>query len=244
MHRPGEITYFANIGEKGRCHSVNKPFSDERCGALLMEVGAVMALLPEPPAKVLECGCGTGWLTYFLSKRGYDATGVDISDDAVDLAKKNPMFAACPAPAFLRRDFDDLGFDCEFDAVVFFAALQHTLDEAATLKSVYAALRPGGKCIASEPGFGHAKRSRRTMEQHDVTDRDMPPGLVIRRGREVGFRKFQIHQHADQIYSVLYSRPSSPLRKALFRLWGIKYLALLFSMLFYKRFNGIVVMIK
>jgi SAM-dependent methyltransferase len=40
-------------------------------------------------AKILEIGCGMGYLTYSLVKDGYNATGLDISQSAVDEAIRN-----------------------------------------------------------------------------------------------------------------------------------------------------------
>jgi SAM-dependent methyltransferase len=40
-------------------------------------------------ARILEIGCGMGYLTYSLIKDGYNATGLDISQNAVDNAIQN-----------------------------------------------------------------------------------------------------------------------------------------------------------
>jgi len=39
--------------------------------------------------KVLEIGCGTGNDINYLSKKGFDVTGMDISQTAIDIAKRN-----------------------------------------------------------------------------------------------------------------------------------------------------------
>ena len=39
--------------------------------------------------KVLELGCGFGYDTKFLDESGFDVTGLDISKNAIDIAKKN-----------------------------------------------------------------------------------------------------------------------------------------------------------
>jgi SAM-dependent methyltransferase len=148
------------------------------------------------------------------------------------------------AASFVVSDFEQLSFENQFDAVVFFASLHHALDPQRAIDAAHRALKHGGMLLASEPGLGHAKLSAKTMETYDVTDRDMPPSQVIAYGRRAGFRSFHIHQHADQIASVLYSEPAGRLRRALFRFAPLRYGALLFSLLFYKRYNGITLMIK
>lgn len=49
---------------------------------------AIFKKLKVTPSEVLDLGCGTGSLTIELSKRGYDLTGVDISVNMLDIARK------------------------------------------------------------------------------------------------------------------------------------------------------------
>ncbi len=60
--------------------------------------------------------------------------------------------------------------------------------------------------IASEPGVGHAVAARTFAEQFDVTDKDMPPSLVLRVGRSAVFSEGRIYPHAALLGSSLYSR--------------------------------------
>src|SRR5215510_2972695 len=135
MPRSGELTYFDQIGEDGRQHAIGKPFSDAECGLYLLRAGALFSLLPQPPARVLDCGCGTGWLSYFLAERGYDVVGTDVSADAIALAESHPLFREGKLPRFVVADTEALTFASEFDAVVFFDALHHAIDETAALQS-------------------------------------------------------------------------------------------------------------
>jgi SAM-dependent methyltransferase len=245
MPRAGEYTYFARIGEDGRQHSINKPFSDEGCARFFMDLGLLYLLLPKPPARVLECGCGTGWLSFFLARRGYQVVGQDCAEDAIELARQNPMFVKTGQVEFVCSDFEDLDYRDEFDAIVFYAALHHTQKEQATFDSAWRALKPGGILVAMEPGVGQEKRSQRVIQEYDVGDRDMPPVLAIRCGKQAGFREFRIYQHAGQLVSALYDEPpSSQLLRKLWRIPGLKLLAFLASYLYLKRYNGTVWMRK
>src|SRR5690349_2799249 len=98
MPRAGELTYFQQIGEAGRRHALAKPFSDEHRGVYLQRVGALFDLLPPPPARLLECGCGTGWLANFFAMAGYDVTATDVAADAVALAREHPTFCTGARP--------------------------------------------------------------------------------------------------------------------------------------------------
>lgn len=41
------------------------------------------------PCRTVEFGCGLGNYTRYLSSRGFDVTGVDISPTAIGIAKEN-----------------------------------------------------------------------------------------------------------------------------------------------------------
>ena len=215
MPRAGELSYYERIGDAGRQHAVGKPFSDDDCGLYLLRAGALFSLLPRPPARVLECGCGTGWLAYFLARRGYDVVATDVAPDAIALANAHPVFREGNPPRFLVADSEALAFTSEFDVVVFFDALHHSLDERRALAGAFRALRPGGICIVLEPGRGHARRSREIDAAYDVTDRDMPPSRVRRAGLAVGFRRCRVVPAPQHLGKALYARRFGPLRHAL-----------------------------
>ncbi|MCC6486130.1 MAG: class I SAM-dependent methyltransferase [Candidatus Hydrogenedentes bacterium] len=207
MAKQGEKDYLRNIGEGALQHALNKPFSDPDCGALLMEIGAVMALLPPPPGKLLDLGCGTGWTSRFFARRGYTATGQDISPDAVRHATERAQAEGLDNLCFVESDYEALAFVEAFDCAVFFSSLHHATDEAAAMRAVYRALRPGGVCVTSEPGYGHAAsaESRQAARDYGVTEKDMPPALIRRLGRAAGFREFAVYPHADALQKALYA---------------------------------------
>ena len=215
MPRAGELDYYERIGEKGRQHSLGKPFSDDECGLYLMRAGALFSLLPKPPARVLDCGCGTGWLAYFLARRGYDVVATDVAPDAIALAQSHPLFSQSPGPRFVVADSESLTFTSEFDAVVFFDSLHHALDERRALAGAFRALRPGGVCLVLEPGRGHARKSRDIDATYDVTDRDMPPSRVCRAARAVGFGRCRVAPAPQHLGKALYTKRFGPVRHVL-----------------------------
>ncbi len=43
-------------------------------------------LASKAPTNVLDLGCGSGWLSILLARNGFDVTGVDVAEQAINLA--------------------------------------------------------------------------------------------------------------------------------------------------------------
>lgn len=89
MSKQGEIVYIKNIGEAGAEHALNKPYSDPGCAFYLIEMIAILSLLPQPPDRLLDLGAGTGWTSVMFARYVFDVLGQDIAPDMVKLANKN-----------------------------------------------------------------------------------------------------------------------------------------------------------
>lgn len=210
MSKDAEQTYLAKTGQAGRDHSLRKPFSDEFCGTSLASIGFIISLLPRPPARLLDLGCGGGWTSVFFAKYGYDVVGQDLSQDMIDLALENKRLHQIGDNLnFVRSDYETLDMVEKFDCAVFYDSLHHSEDEKLALLSAYKALKPGGILLTHEPGEGHAQApgSVEAMQLYGVTERDMPPSLIIERGKIVGFDSFRIFPMPEELKTVLFGSP-------------------------------------
>lgn len=213
MPKEGELTYLAQLGDPGRSHSLQKPFSDSDAGMQLASIGFIMALLPRPPARVLDLGCGGGWTSTFLARAGYDVTGQDIAPDMIDLARENAALNGLSSRlSFLCSDFESLMMDGQFDAAIFFDALHHAEDEGLAIASAWRSLRAGGLLITHEPGEGHSTdpASIDAMARYGVTERDMPPRLIVERGLDAGFRHARVLPMPVHLFSLFYRDRGPP----------------------------------
>lgn len=68
-------------------------------------------------ARILDIGCGTGRHSIELARRGYQVTGIDLSDSMLTRAKEKAA-AAGVAVDFQCRDARKLTFDNEFELVI------------------------------------------------------------------------------------------------------------------------------
>ena len=227
MPKAGEMTYFEQIGEAGRQHSLRKPFSEgqrargETCGDYLIAFGGLATLLHPTPSRLLDLGCGTGWTSCFFARMGYEVVGQDICSQAIELAREFAAGEGLDDITFIASDYELLDQENCFDNAVFFDSLHHSVDERLTLESVYRALRPGGVCVTREPGVGHAdaKASLDAVEAFGVTERDMPPTLIAKHAFEIGFRQVNVYPFPNASFrmqcGISHSRmggPRSPLQ--------------------------------
>jgi SAM-dependent methyltransferase len=221
MAKQGEMDYLKKLTAEEVRHAVNKPFSDAGCDGELMEIAAVMALLPPPPARLLDVGCGTGWTSIFFARRGHEVVGIDISEDMIFHANANKQRAGVDNVRFLVGDYEQMAFEAEFDCAVFYSALHHAVDERQALRMVYNGLKRRGICITSEPGEGHAQipSSLKAVSNYNVTEKDMPPGRIVAAAREAGFRKFRTYPHAPDLKWAAYATEAGRFLGRLGRKW-------------------------
>ena len=209
--KQGEKEYFKKIGIDGVRHAINKPFSDENCNKYLAHFAAIFSILPPPPKRLLDLGCGTGWTSEFFARRGYDVVGIDISEDAIEYAKKYHSLKYLSEDEWLYKnigkveyyvkDYEDLDFNEEFDCVVFYDSLHHAEDEYLALLQAYKALKYGGICITCEPGDLHScsPASRKAVEMYNVNEKDMPARKIIKMAKKIGFRKYETYINPEML---------------------------------------------
>ena len=207
--KQGEREYYARIGNTGINHALGKPFTDDKCNLNLSNVTAIFHLLGDPPGRVAEFGCGVGWLSIMLARRGYDTVGVDIAPDAIHAGLQQRDALGLTHLDFQLADYEAFDGKGTFDAIIFFEALHHAEDEAAAIACAYRALQPGGIMIAFEPGAGHSgtDEAQEAIAQFGVHEKDMPIAKIIELGTAAGFTKhLQLPQPWDVLRTVY--RPS------------------------------------
>ncbi len=93
----------------------------------------------EPGSRVLEIGPGTGKATVELARRGYAVTGVELSPDLADVARRNVPQAEIVVAEFESWEPGEAGFD----AIVAFTAF-HWIAPDVRYAKTSRLLRPGG----------------------------------------------------------------------------------------------------
>jgi len=103
--------------------------------------------------KILDVGCGTGRHAIELSKRGYNVTGVDLSEAQLKRAREKAEENNLTVD-FQCQDARNLSFNGEFDVAVMLCEGGFPLMETdemnyEILKSVTKSLKPRGKLICT-----------------------------------------------------------------------------------------------
>ena len=97
--------------------------------------------------RVLEVGCGLGTDGAQFAKAGAVYTGIDLTQAAVDLARRRFELFNLPG-TFRVADAEGLDFpDNSFDIVYSHGVLHHTPDTAGAIREVHRVLRPGGRAL-------------------------------------------------------------------------------------------------
>jgi len=184
---------FGRLDAEVEAYLLGKPFNDARRGWYVMDLGQIMNLLPNPPARLLDLGIGSGWTSKYLALSGYHVVGLDIAESMIKLAKIN-----CAGVKNIDLHICDYESDIDFgqfDCALIYDALHHATDEARVLKNVYNSLKEGGKLVTAEPGRGHAeyKDTQEVVHDFGVTEKDMEFSLQKRLMQEAGFS--EVHQY-------------------------------------------------
>ena len=97
--------------------------------------------------KVLEIGCGLGTDGAQFAKAGADYTGVDLTEAAVELARKRFELTDLHGK-FQTADAENLEFPNDsFDLVYSHGVLHHTPDTERAVSEIHRVLRPGGRAV-------------------------------------------------------------------------------------------------
>jgi len=107
------------------------------------------AWLPDPPADVLDLGCGTGSLSVLLARRGFRVTAVDLSPNMVEHARRK-LTAANLDARVLVADASDLPPLGDIDVVLVRHLLWTLPDPTGALRHWIGLSRPGGRLVLVE----------------------------------------------------------------------------------------------
>ena len=150
----------------------------------------VLALLAaQPGEEILDLGCGDGVLTKQLMQSGATVTGLEPDPDLCAAARRAGVLV-------IGQDAHDAFGINRYDAVFSNAALHWMRAPETVVANVFAALRPGGRLVAEQGGFGNVaaivtglNAAMEAAGQAPCAPWDFPsPSLQRQRLRHAGFK--------------------------------------------------------
>src|SRR4051812_15399318 len=161
---------------------LNRPIETERHAHRIMRY-----LRPHDDDRLLEMGCGRGWLTQRMQERIPATYGVDVNPRSI----VHGVTANLHVMDAVALEFDDEQFDHAYS----FHAIEHIVDAATALRELQRVVRPGGRILLVYPaepirglyampgawlGFGNPLLARR-LHVHKFT-----PERIARLGARCG----------------------------------------------------------
>lgn len=138
-------------------------------------------LQPAPGARMLDLACGKGRFAVYLARKGFDVTGLDLSENSITFARQSES----PNLSFFTHDmrlpFRINYFDHTFSFFTSFGYFEHEKDDLRTLKSIRAGLRKGGTFVLDFFNSAYVTRY-----------------LLGEERKEIGGMTFHIHKWVDK----------------------------------------------
>jgi len=133
-------------------HTDNVPLIDPKMTAILAGCAIdkyISLVAHKPGGRVLDIGCGSGWMSLEFGRRGQHVDAYDISPKAIALAARmlaeNPYHNGFGEVNYHLQDISevDLGEE-KYDAISGWSAFHHIPDLPAFMERVLCALKPSG----------------------------------------------------------------------------------------------------
>jgi len=115
----------------------------------LAKIAKVKSALSNETSRILDVGCGKGFFVKACLDSGLRADGIDLSDTATEFAKTElGINAICGKIEDVHESI------APYDAVTFWATIEHLRDPIKTLSAIRKVLKPGG-LLFLDTGIGN-----------------------------------------------------------------------------------------
>jgi len=126
-------------------------------------VANFLRMLPAKPQHILEVGSGYGYLTFALNREGYQAQGIDISEQAVESARRR--YGNFYRTLSLEQVAED---KAKYELIIALELIEHVVDPLKFLLQARQLLKPGGRILITTP-------NKDAFLNDDIWTTDLPP---------------------------------------------------------------------
>jgi ubiquinone/menaquinone biosynthesis C-methylase UbiE len=119
----------------------------------------------QKPLKILEVGCGNGWMSNKLAEGGFTTIGVDVNSFEIEQAKR--VFANNKAVNFVYGNIlkENLCKDEKFDVIVLAASVQYFSDLGPLLNYLLSLLNSEGEIQVIDSNFYSEKQAQKAKQR-------------------------------------------------------------------------------
>lgn len=104
-------------------------------------------LKPKPEAKFLDLACGQGRHAIYLNEKGYDVTGIDLSEKNIESASEWSNDRLRFVRHDMRESFEQSAYDYVLNLFTSFGYFKTKEENQQSIDAVAGSLKPGGKFV-------------------------------------------------------------------------------------------------
>ncbi len=120
------------------------------------ETSYVLKYMPKN-GKILEAGCGSGRYVIYLSRKGFDITGIELGNEIVQAVNRIIPEADIRQGDILHIPFDDNSLH----GIISLGVIEHfTEGPHEALQEMYRVLKPNHYAIITVPSFNYIRRTK------------------------------------------------------------------------------------
>jgi len=171
-------------------------------------IGNAITRYISPQSRILDVGCGTGYVSRYLKKMGYHIECADLFLDALQFCKERSA-----GDLYYQWNLSERLFIEEFDGICAFDILEHIDDDDAVLKNMHDVLKPGGTLFITVPAD---KRLWSVMDIYSEHKRRYSLQELRAKIESNGFKVIKLSYFMTLLYPfILFSRKLSFRKKSI-----------------------------
>lgn len=149
---------------------------------------------------VVDLGCGTGAQIMYLAKQGFDATGVDESEEMLNMARDQAKSLKINNVNFIQNTLKELTEEGEtYSQIICLDVIEHIEKDDEALKQINKLLSPEGRLILTVPAhqYLYSKRDKdighyRRYSKSELINKMQKAGFIVRKHRYWNFLGYLI----------------------------------------------------
>ncbi len=142
-----EKNYYEAVSEEANLWEVGK--RDNRYYQDMIRFDHILKLLPRTSQKILDLGCGDGYLSYLMAKEKHQVTAFDLSQNRLEKFKDLAQEYGIEQKI---GDVKNTGLpDDTYDFIICSEVLEHIAEYEKVLQEAFRILKPDGQFIVSVP---------------------------------------------------------------------------------------------